>query len=190
MSRISTLWNASPQKVLGALGALSVASLVAVGSGANFTAQTANPSISFTAGNLTHFNSKNGAAILTASLMRPRDRNNGTVDITTTGDIAGVFQVSKSNLVDSTPSMAGKLDLVVEDLGSPASPAAVGSGTVKYTGKISAMGTIALGTFAPAAGHRYNFAVTFPDTGTAGEENAFKGKSTSVQYDWQSTETP
>ena len=74
--------------VLAALG-------VAVGSGATFSAQTANPSNKFTAGTLTHTNSKNGVAIVTGSNLKPGDVRTGETTITNTGSLAGTFQLSE-----------------------------------------------------------------------------------------------
>jgi hypothetical protein len=124
---------------------------------------------------------------MTADKMKPGDSINGTVDIVNTGDINGVFTLGKSGLTDtpSSPAFSGKLDLKVEDLGSPtASPAP--TPVVKYNGKLGAMGATALGTFTPNEKHRYKFTLTFPDGGTGGADNAYKGAATSVQFDWES----
>ena len=52
MTRMKSLWKASPRKVLLAFGALMVAAALAVGSGANFNSTSANPSNVFTAGTI------------------------------------------------------------------------------------------------------------------------------------------
>jgi hypothetical protein len=135
--------------------------------------------------NLAHTNSNSGA-LLTAARIKPGDSTTGTVDITNSGDINGVFTLSKSNLTDtpSSPAFSSKLDLKIEDLGDPtASPAA--TPVVKYNGKLGSLGATALGTFTPNEKHRYKFTLTFPDGG-AGADNAYKGASTSVQFDWES----
>jgi spore coat-associated protein N len=186
VQRLVALWQVSPLKLVGALFALMLAVAMAVGSGASFNAKTANANNAFTAGNLAHTNSGNGA-IMTADKMKPGDSINGTVDIVNTGDINGVFTLGKSGLTDtpSSPAFSGKLDLKVEDLGSPtASPAP--TPVVKYNGKLGAMGATALGTFTPNEKHRYKFTLTFPDGGTGGADNAYKGAATSVQFDWES----
>jgi len=54
MNRISALWHASPLKLVGALFALSLAAMMGVASGADFTSQTANAGNVVAAGNLTH----------------------------------------------------------------------------------------------------------------------------------------
>jgi len=188
MQRITALWQASPLKLVGALFALSLAGMMAVASGASFTSTSANAGNIVTAGNLSHSNSAAPGAILSVSGLVPGDSQSGSTDITNTGDVNGVFTLSKSGVVDSDPAnpLSAKLDLVVEDLGDPASPTAP---VVKYSGKLGAMGARAMGTLAPGDTHRYRFTVTFPDGGTpAGPlsgDNAYKGGSVTVQYDWE-----
>jgi hypothetical protein len=187
MQRFAAIWHASPAKLVGALFALLLAVTMAVGSGANFNSTSANPGNVVTAGNLAHSNSKAGSAILSVTRLRPGQSSSGTVDIANTGDIDGVFTLAKSNLVDTpaSPAFSSKLDLVVDDLGDPAASPAPAP-VQKYSGKLGAMGTIALGTYAPGDTHRYRFTVTFPDGGANGADNAYKGASTSVRYDWES----
>jgi hypothetical protein len=83
--------------------------------------------------------------------------------------------------------LSAKLDLVVEDLGDPASPSAP---VTKYSGKLGAMGAVALSTFAPDEAHRYRFTVAFPDGGTppgpTTGDNAYKGDDVTVDYNWES----
>jgi spore coat-associated protein N len=189
MSRMSVLWTSSPRKVLGALGVVMGAAALAVGSGANFNSASANPSNVFTAGNLLQSNSKANQAVLSASKMKPGDNATGTVDIKNTGDIDGAFSLSKSNLVDTpaSPAFSAKVDLKIEDLGDPACTTNCPDAAVKYDGKLSGMGTLNLGTFTPEETKRFKFTLTFPDGGSNGGDNAYKGASTSVQFDWVST---
>ncbi len=189
MQRITALWQASPLKLVSALFVLSLAAMMAVASGASFTSTSANAGNIVTAGNLTHSNSKAPGAILNVSGLKPGESQNGTVDITNTGDVDGVFTVSKSGVVDSdlVNPLSAKLDLLIQDLGDPAAPSAP---VQKYFGKLGAMGARGLGTFAAGEAHRYKFTVTFPDGGTpAGPnagDNAYKGDDVTVQYDWES----
>ena len=189
MHRITALWQASPLKLVSALFVLSLAAMMAVASGASFTSTTANAGNIVTAGNLTHSNSKAPGAILNVSGLKPGESQNGTVDITNTGDVDGVFTLSKSGVVDSDLGnpLSAKLNLVVQDLGDPAAPSAP---VTKYNGTLGAMGARALGTFAAGEAHQYRFTVTFPDGGTpAGPDsgdNAYKGDDVTVQYDWES----
>ena len=176
---------------LAALAALLAATAVAVGSGANFTASSANPSNTFSTGTLSMLNSKDGAAILTASGMKPGDPATvGTVDIKNTGSITGTFSLSKSNISDSDSSnpLSQKLDVVISDCGlwSGGTPPSCTGATVKYSGKIASMGSITLGSFVANDNHRYQFSVSMPDGG-AGADNAYQGDTTSVEYDWNAT---
>ena len=118
MNRIPALWRSSPRTLLLGLGTIGLAAAVTVGSGADFTSTSANPSNIFTAGTMTHFNSKAGAAILTASLMRPGDTASGTVDIQNTGSLSGNFSLAKTVSAE-TAGFASKLTIVITDTGDP-----------------------------------------------------------------------
>ena len=176
-----------PLRALGALGALVAAVAVAVGSSASFTATSANPSNTFAAGTLSILNSKEGLAVLTASNMKPGDSALGTTDVQNTGSLSGVMALAKSNVVDSDSSnpMSAKLNLVVKDCGdfSSGTPTCDAGDPQRYSGTISAMGSVALGTFVAAEKHRYEFAVTFDASAT----NVYQGDSSSVQFDWDAS---
>ena len=189
MQRVTALWQASPLKLVSALFVLTLAAMMAVASGASFNSTSANAGNIVTAGNLTHSNSKAPGAVLNVAGLRPGQSDTGTVDIANTGDIAGVFTVSKSNVADSDAinPLSAKLDLVVEDLGDPSAPSAP---VTRYSGKLGSMGATALGTFSAGEAHRYRFTVTFPDGGTpsgpATGDNAYKGGDVTVDYNWES----
>jgi hypothetical protein len=189
MSLLTAL-RRNPKRRLGALGALLVAGSIAVGSGANFTSASANPSNTLSAGTLSQVNSKAGSAILTAPAMRPGDSATGTVDIENSGSLSAVFRLSRSNIVDSDGAnpMSAKLQLVVTDCGlwSGGTAPTCASGSQVYSGTIASMAQQTLGTFAASAKRRYQFVVTFPDAGTGGADDAYQGDSTTVQFDWTS----
>jgi hypothetical protein len=190
MNRLKSLWTASPRKVLAALVGLMVAAAVAVGSGANFNSTSANPSNVFTAGTISHSNSKANAAILTAANMVPGGTSTGTVDIKNTGSASGTFTLAHTAAVDTpaSPGFSKKLTIVVQDLGEPACVSSCPAAVTLYTGIMSAMpSTIALGVFPAGYTHRYQFTVTFPDSGLNGADNVYQGASTNVEYDWSST---
>lgn len=178
-----------PRRVLGALAVLLAAVGIAVGSGATFTASSANPSNTFASGTLSILNSKEGLAVLTASGLRPGDSANGTVDVQNTGSLSGAFTLARSNVVDSdgVNPMSAKLNLVVTDCGdfSSGTPVCGDADDVqKYSGTVAAMGgAVVLSTFAAGEQHRYQFAVTFdPSAG-----NVYQGDSSSVQFDWNAS---
>jgi spore coat-associated protein N len=185
MSRISVILS-SPRHLLGALLVALLAFGAVVGSGASFTSKSANPSNTFSAGNLAQSNSKEGAAVLTATKMLPGTSTNGTVTITNSGDVAGTFTLSKTSLTDTPGAnggqLSGVLDLKVEDVTNAGSPVSV------YSGKVGAMDAQSLGSFAAGAARTYKFTITFPDGGVPSSpttgDNAYKGSSMSVGYQW------
>ncbi len=190
MNRLTSLWKASPRKVLAAIAVLMIAAAVAVGSGANFNSTSANPSNVFTAGTIAHSNSKAGAAILTAANIVPGNSATGTVDIKNTGSATGVFTLSHTAAVDTptSPGLSKKLTMTVQDLGDPACVSSCPAVVSVYTGLMSAMPlTIPVGSFPAGATHRYQFTMNFPDAGINGADNAYQGASTTVEYDWSST---
>ena len=178
----------NPRRALGALAALAAAVGVAVGSGASFTASSANPSNTFAAGTLSIVNSKEAAAVLTANGMKPGSSATGTVDIQNSGSLSGAFTLARSNLAnsDATNPLSAKLNLVVKDCGdfSLGTPLCEVTDPQKYSGTISGMtSAVALGTFAGSEKHRYEFTVTLD----AGAGNEYQGDSSSVQFDWNAS---
>jgi spore coat-associated protein N len=190
MTRLTSLWRASPRKVLLAMGGLMVAAAVAVGSGANFNSTSANPSNVFTAGTISQSNSKASAAILTASNIVPGNTATGTVNIKNTGSASGTFTLTHTVATDTpaSPGLSKKLTMTVTDLGDPACVSSCPAAVTVYTGLMSAMPTtIPVGVYPAGATHAYQFTMTFPDSGLNGADNAYQGASTTVEYNWSST---
>jgi hypothetical protein len=187
MSRLKAL-AAQPRLALGALLTLLLAAGAVVGSGADFTASSANPANTFASGTLTIGNSKAATAVLSASNLRPGDpATTGLVDIQNTGSLSGAFTLSRGTVTDSDLAnpMSAKLDVIVTDCGTftGATPPVCGDGddTTKYTGTLAAMGTnIALGSYAANVQHRYRFSAAL--NSSAG--NAYQGDSSTVQFDF------
>jgi len=193
MQRFAAVWHASPQKIVGVLFALLLAAMMAVGSGANFNSTSANPGNVVTAGALSHDNSKLGAAVLTVSKLKPGQSDTGTVKITNTGNVDGVFSVARTMVSDSTGALtppnpfAAHLNLKIVDV-TTSTPVVV------YDNLLSAMtgpkpaGTISPGT---AAAHTYEFTVTFVDANVAnpalpnGADNAFQGARVEANFNWE-----
>ncbi len=195
MARIAFLIK-QPRRTLGALAVLVAATGVVVGSGANFSASSANPSNTFTTGSLSILNSKEGAAVLTASNMRPGDTPvTGTVDIKNTGSLAGTFSLSRGTLTDSdaTNPLSGKLNLVIKDCGVWADDATVnpcgdaddtvvfGSPANTLAGMTSSLG---LGTYAAGAKHRFEFSVGLD----ASAGDAYQGDTSTVRFNWSAVQ--
>lgn len=188
MTRIETLLR-NPKRTLGTLAVVLAAVGIAVGSGAAFTAQTVNPSNTFSSGSLSMSNSKDNAAILTASGMVPGDTVQGTVDIQNTGTITGTFSLSRSALNDSdaTNPMSAKLNLVVKDCGdfSAGTPVCEVADPDVYTGTLGAMtGSSALGAYAVNEKHTYEFTVTFDSS--AGD--VYEGDSSTTTFQWNAVQ--
>jgi spore coat-associated protein N len=179
VSRLSAL-AAHPRRTVGALAVVLAAVGITVGSGANFTAHAANPANTFTAGTLT-IGSSASSALFTAPNMKPGDTVSGTVDIANTGSLPGTFTLQTSNAVD-TGGLLGQLDLKVEDCGlysGSTAPPCAGSNVV-YNAKANGVGTVALGSFAASAKHRYKIDITLPSS----TGNAFQSKTAAVELDW------
>ncbi|HEX2085142.1 MAG TPA: hypothetical protein VHF89_05625 [Solirubrobacteraceae bacterium] len=196
MARIAFLAK-NPKRTLGALAVIVAATGLVVGSGANFTASSANPSNSFSAGTLTILNDKEGSAILTTgSNLKPGGAAaTGVVDIRNTGSISGTFSLSRSSIVDSDAGnpMSAKLNLVVKDCGvwpdaTTVEPCGDGDDTTIYgspTATIGGMSSpVALGTFAAGEKHRYEFSVQLDASAT----DAYQGDTSSVQFDWNAVQ--
>jgi hypothetical protein len=189
MKRMKFLFGQRRMQVLLTLAVLLLAVSVVIGSGANFTSQSANPSNTFTAGNLTHLNSKNSAALFTITKMKPGDIVSGTVDITNTGDIPGTFTLTNSNVVDlPLPALSTLLTVKIYETKVLPIP---GAETQIYGGVSGALiGTnpnlTLTGAFAVNEKRSYRFEVTFPN-GTPAHDNPYKLSSTSIEYDWTAT---
>ena len=170
-----------------ALVLLALAAGLAVASVSLFTSSSANPENTFTAGALSHSNSKEGAAILTAPGMVPGETVTGGVTIKNTGDASGEFRLSKSNLTDTPGPNGGKLSQVlklkvVDTTGIP---------RTIYYGAYNAMPSTSLGTWDEDEQHTYEFRVRFPEGGVPASattgDNAYQGSSTQIQFNWDAT---
>jgi hypothetical protein len=183
MSRLQILVR-RPRRTLAALATVLVAVGITAASGASFTASSASPGNVFAAGTLTMSNSAANTAILTASAMRPGDpAATGTVDIQNTGSLSGTFTMAHSTPSDSSTSypLSGKLNVVVTDCGlwsGSSAPSCTGAGTTQlYSGTLAAMpSSVALGSYAGSAKHRYQFSVQLDSTA----DNNYQGGTSST----------
>lgn len=178
---------------LVALILLLIAVAVAAGSLAVFTSSSANPNNTVSGGILTQDNSKDEAAILTATDMVPGQTETGTVTIENTGNVEGTFTLSDSDLTDTPGSNGGNLsqvlDLKVVDNTT---------GATVYDGPFNAMNTVSLPGTSEAAwqeseAHDFTFTVTFrqggqPGSGTTGD-NAYQGSRVTITYNWDAVST-
>jgi spore coat-associated protein N len=186
MKRAGVMLSRHRYLTLAAVALLVAAGAVAAFSGAAFSYKTANPSNTFTAGILAHSNSANNAAILTVgpALMKPGDTKTGTVTITNTGNLEGVFSVTltPNSIVESHPNggvMSGVLMLKIEDI-TTATP------VEKYSNLLKDVSNVDLGQFIPGAAHTYRFTVAFPSSC----DNTFQSSSLTCGFDWNEVQVP
>jgi spore coat-associated protein N len=124
-------------------------------------------------GALALVDSRGGGAILTATDMRPGGSATGEVSILDAGDFAAAVSLSESQLT-SPSGLAAWLNTTVQDLTS---------GRTVYSGPLTTMGSVDLGTFAPRAAHDFRFTVTL----RADAPNSLQSATASVRYDWAAT---
>ena len=182
MQRVSALWQASPRKLVGALFVLLLAATMAVGSGASFTASSANADNVVAAGIMKIEDDVNGGAFLDLHGLMPGHDMTGTVTIKNAGDADGAFTLSKTNVRDSdlVNKLSQKVTVDVVD---------VTSGNLVYSGKLGNMNTRNAGTILKGDSHTYSFTVKFPQGGTPADENSgdnlYQGDSLLVDYVWE-----
>jgi hypothetical protein len=187
LTRLQVL-AAHPRRTLGALAVVLTAVGITAGSGANFSATSANPNNVFSSGTLSIDNSKEGSAILSATGLKPAGPwQNGTVDIQNSGSMAADFTLSRA--VTSDPgTLAPKLNLKVTDCGlwtgSTPSTCEVGDDLV-YSGPLSDMPATGTGSFAAGDKHRYLFEVQLD--GSAGD--SYQGKTAIARFDWRADQS-
>jgi hypothetical protein len=185
MSRMKILLGRRRFHALATLAGVMVAISVVVGSGASFTAQTANPSNVFSAGTLAMSNTPTGMST-TISNMVPGDWHDGTVVIQNTGTVQGHFYLEPVVITADSKGFAAQLQLTITDP-SLADP-------VVYTGTLAGLGQRDLGTWAAGVSHTYSFKVSFPDQGRdangVGLDNGFMGASTTAGFNWTAVSVP
>ena len=118
-----------------------------------------------------------GAAVLTTQDLAPGRARVGEITITNVGDESGDFSLGATGLADVGAPLSGQLDLYVEDVTSGSSPSTV------YSGKLSGLSNVGLGSIAQGAAHRYRFTVSLPST----VDDAFQGATSTVTFLWTAT---
>jgi spore coat-associated protein N len=183
LSRLHAL-VARPRRTLAALAVVLAAVGITVGSGANFTASSANAGNAFATGTLTMSNS--ASALFSSANMKPGDSATGNVSITNTGSIAGDFKLTTASPTGST-ALLNQLDAVVTDCGVYTStlPSCTTGTTQLYSGKLGALSNVSAGTFAAGVKHYYKVVVTLPSS----TDNTFQGLSSQVDLAWSATQS-
>ncbi len=187
---LSWVFPVTPRRFVITLAGLVVAAAIAVGTGANFNASSANPNSLISAGAVAVTDSLPGTSILTVSPMKPGATSSATVNITNSGNVPATLALAKLNVVDTpaAPPLSAKLTLLLQDLGDPLCTTSCPAPVTMYSGTVGSMGTVALGVFSAAVTHQYKFSVTFPDGGSGGADNAYGGAATRMDYRWTATQ--
>ncbi|HEU4701775.1 MAG TPA: hypothetical protein VFS37_04770 [Conexibacter sp.] len=173
------------RRLLFGLAAMLLATALAAGSGANFNAASVNGGNVIRAGIVSFTTTATGSAALTVTALAPGHSDTDTVDVVNTGDLTARFTLGASGLLDrpASPALSAKLDLVVKDLGDPACASSCPSPVTRWSGKLAALDSASLGSWAPGAKRRISFTVSMPDGGS-GAENAYQGASTTIDFGW------
>lgn len=186
------------RKQLGALALGLCAVAVSVGSGADFTAQSANPENTFTAGTLTIDNSREGAAVLQAANLRPGGpAQTGVVDIRNSGSLAGDFSLRRSSQWSDHDGAEGsapyttRLLLTIRDCGafSGSTPPECGDAgdAVVFNSSVEDMrNSLPVGRFQADERHRFQFSVTLSSLAT----NVYQGDTARVGFAWNAVQAP
>jgi len=186
-----------PKRTLAALATGLAAVGVAVGSGADFSDQAANPENTFTAGSLKIDDSRGGLAIYNPQEMVPgAPPKTGIVDIQNKGTIAGSFTLSRDRLTSSDVGdpdpqpIAQKINLTIVDCGAyqAATPPACGDANdvaVYDHGTLAGMSSkIDLGRFVAGEKHRYQF-VSSLDASTG---NEYESEQAGARFVWDAVQ--
>jgi hypothetical protein len=178
MKRMKVLFGQRRMMVLVTLAVLVLTAAVVIGSGASFTASSANPDNLFTAGSLSITNSKDvdnvHHLVISANGMKPGDHPSGAVTIGNGGSLSGTFTLNSTTTGDA--AFAHYLQLVVLE-----------DGNQIYSGPLDGMTTaipLTDGTaWSSGATHVYTITVTFPNAGP-GAENGYMSDSATLNLDW------
>jgi hypothetical protein len=115
-----------------------------------------------------------GAAILRTADLAPGRARTGEITVTNVGDESGDFSLGATGLGDVGAPLSSQLDLAVEDVTPGRTPATV------YSGKLSGLSTVGLGSMAQGEVHRYRFTVSLP----SGVDDSFQGATSAVTFLW------
>jgi hypothetical protein len=159
-----------------AIGTISIGALG--GTYANFSATPVTiGSNAFATGTLTIARGGSGA-VFTSSNQKVGQETTGSVTISNTGSLDGVFTLAGS----ATGTLVDALKLVVyKDTDNAA-------GSKLYDGTLAGFGSLNLGTIAGGANATFYFHVSLPTTGNAATDNALQGKSASGTFTWSAVQ--
>lgn len=172
MDRVRLVFGSHRWLLLAALALLALALGTAMFSGASFSSRSAN-SASLGAASVQLTSSKSSSeAIVSATGMRPGQSREGTIKIGNGGDVAGTVTLKASGLTGTT--LAAVIDLKIDDVTSGTSQ--------KWSGKLGAFGSLALGSFAAGTTRTYRFTLSWPE---ASNSPSLQGTATSLTFQWE-----
>ena len=133
------------------------------------------PRVRLVDGTLALQNSREGQAIFSAEGLAPGGSASGSVTVANAGTLAGDLTLTQSDAEPGGVALSQTLQLVVQDVtGAPA--------TV-YSGPLSGLETLALGSLGPGAARVYSFTASLP----AAADASVAGASMTVGYTWTAT---
>ncbi len=190
MQRAAVLWRASPARLLVALFALLLTSAVAVATGANFNATSANAGNVVTAGVIKLQNNTPGA-LLSVSKLMPGQSKTGSFSLTNIGDDAATSNIKFSNLVDTPGSgLTGVLSTRLKvSMTIGGSPVDLDTSSANDWAMLDALNnkTIQLGAWTGGVTRGYDIKVEFLDGGPNGADNNYQGASSAIDLGWELT---
>ena len=129
-------------------------------SGASFTAHSSNAANVFVTGSLLHINDQDSRVMISASGLCPGDSAVGTMTLTGTGTVSGVYSLDATGLVNvpASPRLSDALTLWIQDV--TAAPVTL------YQGTVTAFSSAALGTIDVGGSRTYRLTLAYP-AGTA-----------------------
>lgn len=167
--------------VIVTMAVLLLATVVVIGSGANFTSQSTNPGNTFAAAGFRIWNQHEGTAVFNVTKMKPGDSSSQTWWVELDSDVDGVVTVSLGNIVAPDGphggNLASRLNVVITD---------VTTSTEVYNGPLTAV-TQTVGTWAAGTNHDFQVTVTWVN-GTPAEDNPARGSSCSFDITWDATQ--
>jgi hypothetical protein len=140
------------------------------------------PRVELVDGTLSLQNSLEGQAVFSAEDIAPGESAGGSVTVSNAGTLPGSLTLAESGRTDMPGPGGGalseRLQLVVQD---------VTSGTTVYSGRLDALGSVALGTLGPGAGRVYSFTASLPADAA---DDSVAGASVNVSYRWTAADAP
>lgn len=132
-------------------------------------------------------NSEAGAAIFSAEGLVPGWTADGELSISNSGESPGQFRLALTGIRETQGPLGGRLSeglwLVVTEIDGTRS-------TRVYAGPLSDLGVREVSVLGPGERRGYHFAMSFPDTGPHGADNAMQGATVKASFLWTAAPAP